>query len=62
MTIWKRLTNMKNISEQRENSGGNKKIISDKNPEEKKVRLLQLFGTLKIKEDAVILQRRWRDS
>jgi hypothetical protein len=38
-----------------------KKILTDKNAEEKKARLNQLFGTVKIKEDAVTLQRRWRD-
>jgi hypothetical protein len=29
--------------------------------EDKKARLSKLFGSLKLKEDAVTMQRRWRD-
>ncbi|WP_299586527.1 hypothetical protein [Mucilaginibacter sp.] len=28
---------------------------------DRKVRLSKLFGAIKLKEDAVVLQRRWRD-
>jgi hypothetical protein len=35
--------------------------LSDKISQEKKARLSKLFGTIKLKEDAVTLQRKWRD-
>jgi len=37
------------------------KELSGKISDEKKSRLTKLFGVLKLKEDAVTLQRRWRD-
>jgi len=37
------------------------KVLSDRISDEKKSRLTKLFGVLKLKEDAVTLQRRWRD-
>ena len=37
------------------------KAFSSKIAEDKKNRLSKLFGSLKLKEDAVTLQRRWRD-
>ncbi|HEY8780968.1 MAG TPA: hypothetical protein VIM16_05070 [Mucilaginibacter sp.] len=38
------------------------KKFSSKVTEDKKKRLSRYFGILKLKEDAVILQRRWRDN
>jgi len=35
--------------------------LSNKVDDDKRARLTKLFGTLKLKEDAVTLQRRWRD-
>jgi hypothetical protein len=37
------------------------KAFSDKVNTDKKARINKLFGTIKLKEDAVTLQRRWRD-
>jgi len=37
------------------------KVFSSKIIENKKSRLSKFFGVLKLKEDAVTLQRRWRD-
>jgi hypothetical protein len=37
------------------------KMFSGKIAEDKKTRLDKLFGAIKLKEDAVTLQRRWRD-
>jgi hypothetical protein len=37
------------------------KMFSGKIADEKKTRLGKLFGAIKLKEDAVTLQRRWRD-
>lgn len=37
------------------------KTLSDKVNEDKKERLNKFFGVLQLKEDAVTLQRRWRD-
>lgn len=37
------------------------KAFSGKIAEDKKNRLSKLFGSIKLKEDAVTLQRRWRD-
>jgi len=35
--------------------------LSNKVDEERKARLNKFFGVVKLKEDAVTLQRRWRD-
>jgi hypothetical protein len=37
------------------------KRLSDKTAEDKKKRLDKLFGSIKLEEDPVTLQRRWRD-
>ena len=37
------------------------KAFSAKKAEDRKVRLSKLFGAIKLKEDALVLQRRWRD-
>lgn len=37
------------------------KKLSNKTEEDKKKRLDKLFGSLKLEEDPVTLQRRWRD-
>jgi hypothetical protein len=37
------------------------KVFSTKIDDDKKARLNRLFGSIKLKEDAVTLQRRWRD-
>jgi hypothetical protein len=37
------------------------KVFSGKIADDKKSRLDKLFGVLKLNEDAVTLQRRWRD-
>lgn len=37
------------------------KVFSGKIADDKKNRLDKLFGVLKLREDAVTLQRRWRD-
>ncbi len=37
------------------------KVFSAKKAEDRKIRLSKLFGAIKLKEDALTLQRRWRD-
>lgn len=37
------------------------KAFSAKKTEDRKIRLSKLFGSVKLKEDALTLQRRWRD-
>jgi hypothetical protein len=37
------------------------KAFLAKKTEERKIRLGKLFGSIKLKEDALTLQRRWRD-
>jgi len=44
-----------------EDIGKKLKKFSDKLNEDKKKRLNKLFGSLKLEEDAVKLQRKWRD-